>query len=254
MSFLNKTIKTQLNHTSIRKFKDKEVDQKTLNTLFEVANQTSSSVAMQSYSIIRVTDKEKRKKISQVCNQAYVETAPELVIFLVDVFRNAKISEEMGEDLPNKRDMDRFTQGFTDGAIACQNMVVAIESLGMGAVYLGSILNDSKAIIEILDLPQLTFPIVGLAFGYPDQEPQLKPRMDISLKVFENSYKIQDNYLESIKDYDEEMQSYYDLRDSSKPLDKFSQQVVGILERENPKRSGILNVIKEQGFDFRLKD
>ena len=251
---MNKTIETQLNHRTIRKFKDQKIDGSVLNTLFEVANRTASSVAMQSYSIIRITDKDKRKKISEICKQPYVETAPELVLFIVDVYRNAKISEEMGEDLATKRDMDRFFQGFTDGAIACQNMVVAIESLGMGAVYLGSMLNDSKALIELLDLPELTFPIVGLGFGYPDQDPQLKPRMKTSLKVFEDSYHRQDNYLESIKEYDKEMQTYYDARDTSKPVDKFSEQVVAILQRKSENRSGILNVVKEQGFDFRLKD
>lgn len=251
---MNKTIKVQLNHKSIRAFKDKKVDKDTLNTLFEVANRTSSSVAMQSYSIIRITDKEKRKKLSEICNQPYVETAPELLLFIVDGFRNAKISQAMGEGINNGNDMDKFFQGFTDGAIACQNMVVAIESLGMGAVYLGSMLNDSQAVIDLLELPELTFPIVGLGFGYPDQAPQLKPRMDLSLKVFENTYKIQDDYLESIREYDKEMKTYYDLRDTSNPLDEFSKQVVSRLKGENKKRSGILNVIGDQGFNFKLKD
>lgn len=254
MNFLNKTIETQLNHRSIRKFKDQSVDKDTLNRLFEVANRTSSSVAMQSYSIIRITDKYKRKKLSEICKQPYVETAPELLLFIVDAFRNASISKEMGESLNNANDMDKFFQGFTDGAIACQNMVVAIESLGMGAVYLGSMLNDSQAVIDLLELPELTFPIVGLGFGYPDQDPQLKPRMDKSLKVFENTYKVQDSYLEAIEDYDREMQTYYDLRDLSKPLDRFSDQVASRLKSENKKRSEILNVIEKQAFDFKLKD
>ena len=251
---MNKTIETQLSHRTIRKFKDQQIDGSVLNTLFEVANHTSSSVAMQTYSIIRVTDPVKRKKISEICQQAYVETAPELLIFVVDAYRNAKISEEMGEDLPRKRDMDRFFQGFTDGAIAAQNMVVAIESLEMGAVYLGSILNDPKALIDLLELPELTFPIVGLGFGYPDQDPALKPRMNIALKVFEDTYNKQDNYLESIKEYDKEMQTYYDQRDDSKPLDEFSEQVVGILKRDNTKRAALLNIIKEQGFNFKLEE
>lgn len=251
---MNKTIKTQFNHRSIRAFTDQIIDKDTLNTLFEVANRTASSVGMQSYSIIRITDKDKKKKISEICKQPYVETATELVLFIVDVYRNAKISEEMGRDLPNKNNMDRFFQGFTDGAIACQNMVVAIESLGMGSVYLGSMLNDTKALIELLELPELTFPIVGLGFGYSDQNPQLKPRMDLSLKVFENSYSIEDSYLEAIKEYDKEMQTYYDSRDDSKTLDKFSEQVVAIFERTNDKRAGLLNVIQAQGFDFKLED
>lgn len=249
---MNKTIENQLNHRSIRKFKDVAISNEILNTLFNVANRTASSVAMQSYSIIRVTDKNKRRQISEVCNQDYVKDTPEFVVFVVDAYRNAKISEEMGENLNAKRDMDRFFQGFTDGCIAAQNMFVAIESLDMGAVYFGSILNDSAKIIEILELPELTFPIVGMGFGYPDQDPQLKPRMDTTLKVFENKYEFQDSYLESIEEYDKEMQKYYDLRDTSKPLDSFSKQVVGQLKNPNEKRIKILNVVRDQGFDFKL--
>lgn len=70
-----------------------------------------------------------------------------------------------------------------------QNVVTAAESLGLGTVYLGSILNDSERICEILNLPELTFPVIGLGIGYPNQKPQLKPRMDMRLRVFENSYK-----------------------------------------------------------------
>lgn len=249
---MNKTIENQLDHRSIRQFKDKAISDHILNTLFKVANRTASSVAMQSYSIIRVTDKDKKRQISEVCNQDYVKNTPEFIIFVVDVYRNAKISEEMGEDLSAKKDMDRFFQGFTDGSIAAQNMYVAIESLGMGAVYFGSVLNDPTKIIEILELPELTFPIVGMGFGYPNQEPQLKPRMDVSLKVFENKYEFQDSYLESIKEYDKEMQNYYDLRDTTKPLDSFSKQVVGRLKNPNLKRSKMLNVIRDQGFDLKL--
>lgn len=35
---LNDTIKTQLNHRSIRHFKNQQLDKETLNTLYEVAN------------------------------------------------------------------------------------------------------------------------------------------------------------------------------------------------------------------------
>ncbi|NLC66773.1 MAG: NADPH-dependent oxidoreductase [Clostridium sp.] len=249
---MNKTIKTQLDHRTIRKFKDKAVSDEILETLFNVANRTASSVAMQSYSIIRVTDKNIKKQISKVCKQDYVNHMPELVIFLVDAYRNAKISEEMGENLSAKRDMDRFFQGFTDASLAAQNMYTAIESLDMGAVYYGSILNDPAEIVKILKLPELTFPVVGIGFGYPDQEPMLKPRMDTSLKVFENKYEIQETYLEAIKDYDKEMQGYYDLRDADKPLDSFSKQVVGRLKNPNKKRARLLNIIRDQGFDLKL--
>ncbi|MGO1478626.1 hypothetical protein, partial [Senegalia sp. (in: firmicutes)] len=71
---------------------------------------------------------------------------------------------------------------------------------------------------------------------------------------FENKYKKQDNYLESIKEYDKEMKQYYDLRNEDKPLDEFSKQVVAVLEIKNEKRSKLLNVVKSQGFNLKIED
>ena len=112
---MNTTIENQLRHRTIRQFKDKEISKDTLDTLLQVANRTASSVAMQHYSIIRVTDPKKRAAIAKVCKHDYVKDTPEFHLFVVDAYRNAQISQEMGEDLAAKGDMDRFFQGWTDG-------------------------------------------------------------------------------------------------------------------------------------------
>src|SRR5699024_5190710 len=39
--------------------------------------------------------------------------------------------------------------------------------------------NDPQKIIEVLNLPKMTFPVLGLQIGIPDQEPQLKPRLPL---------------------------------------------------------------------------
>jgi hypothetical protein len=130
---------------------------------------------------------------------------------------------------------------------------LAAESVGLGANYLGSILNDPQKMIELLKLPELTFPVVGVGLGYPNQSPQLKPRMAMKLRVFENKYEEFDNYLEAINSYDQEIQTYYDLRNASRRVDSFSDQVVAKLVNAMPKRQDIVNVIKNQGFDLRLK-
>lgn len=149
--------------------------------------------------------------------------------------------------------MDRFFQGWTDSCLAAQNLTNAVESEGLGAVFLGSILNDTDKIIEILKLPKLTFPVVGVAFGYSNQEPQLKPRMDMNLRLFENEYKEFENYMEEIEDYDEEMQTYYDLRDANRRVDSFSKQVIDKLENVLENRIKILNSAIKQGFDLNLE-
>ncbi|NMA50012.1 MAG: NADPH-dependent oxidoreductase [Tissierellia bacterium] len=249
----NDTIKKQLDHRTIREFKDVQVPDEVYKTLLDVAQRTPTSNGMQQSSIIRITDSKIKEELAKVCNQEYVARAPILLIFIVDNYRNHQIALEQGLDSENSGDMDRFFQGFTDGILAAQNIVNAAESMDLGAVFFGSILNDAGKIIELLELPEYTFPAVGLGIGYPNQEPMLKPRIDMDLRVFENKYEKMDNYLEKIADYDEKMQTYYDLRQSNKPLDKFSQQVVDRLKNPIPRRQILANDIVNQGFDLRLK-
>ena len=90
---MEKILNSQLNHRTIRSWKDKEIEADKLDLLFEVANRTATSNGMQQASIIRVTDPEKKLKISKVAGQEYIAHVPELLIFIVDNFRNTKIME-----------------------------------------------------------------------------------------------------------------------------------------------------------------
>ena len=253
MNGINETIQKQLEHRTIREFKDQKIPEEVFMLLMEVARRTASSTGMQACSIIRVTDKDLKKKIAEICNQEYAARAPELLIFIVDQYRNYRIAKEKNYTAETARDMDRFFAAFTDACITAQNVVTAAESMGLGTVYFGSILNDSEKICELLKLPELTFPVIGLGIGYPNQNPQLKPRMEMRLRVFENAYSAFDNYLYEIKEYDEERRTYYDLRDPGRPMDSFSNQVVTRLKQANPKRQEILNVVRKQGFDLMVK-
>lgn len=248
----NKTIQDMLNHRSIRKWKDKEVDKEILESLFNVANRTSTSIGMQTASVIRVTDKEVRKKIADVTNQKYVEEAPEFWIFIADHFRNKSILKEAGIEVNYAADVDRFISGLTDAALMGQNVANAVESFGLGFTIFGSILNDAEKIIEVLKLPEYTFPVIGLGFGYPDQDPELKPRMSYENRIFENEYKIYENYHETFSAYDKEMASYYDLRDTSKSLPTFTDQAVQKYSVQNEARERLLKIAKKQGYDLNM--
>ena len=79
-------------------------------------------------------------------------------------------------------------QAAEDAILALQNALTAIESMGLGGVVLGSIKNDPEKLIQVLDLPKMTFPILGLQVGIPDQEPQLKPRLPLDQITFDNNY------------------------------------------------------------------
>ncbi|NLM48209.1 MAG: NADPH-dependent oxidoreductase [Epulopiscium sp.] len=250
---MNETIRTQLEHRTIREFKDQKIPHQIFEQLLEVARRTATSTGMQASSIIRVTNPDMKKKIAEICNQEYVARVTELLIFIVDQYRNNQIAKEKNCFVETAGDMDRFFAAFTDACIMAQNIVIAAESMGLGTVYLGSILNDSERICELLKLPKLTFPVIGLGLGYPNQNPQIKPRMEMKLRFFENTYKVFESYLDQVEEYDKEMRTYYDLREPGKRADSFSNQVVTRLNQRIPKRQEILNVIRKQGFDLKIR-
>lgn len=60
---MNQTIETILNHRSIRKFKDIPLTDEQLDTMLSAAQQASTSSYMMAYSIIGVTDPEKKRSL-----------------------------------------------------------------------------------------------------------------------------------------------------------------------------------------------
>jgi len=250
---MNETVNTQLNHRTIRKFNDKKIDKEIMDTLFDVAIRSASSNGMYSYSMIHVIDKEKKAQIAKVCGQPYVETTSDLVIFVIDIYRNRQIAIENGLEVENLGcDMDNFLQGASDALIAAQNMVVAAESMGIGSVYFGSILGDIEKICEILRLPELTFPVIGVGLGYSDVEPALKPRLPKAMQIFEDEYKVFDNYTQKLKDFDEQMDKYFDTRDMTKTVGKFSTQIFNKMKNSRGTKRNLMEDIEKRGFKTKL--
>lgn len=245
---MNAQIETILNHRSIREFKPEPLPQETLDLLMDVALRTATSNGLQTSSIVIIEDQELKNKIAHLANQPYIERIPLLLIFVADQYRNHEIAQAKGVDASNLGDMDRFFQAFTDTCIQAQNVVNAAESLGLGTFYIGSIQNDPSQMIELLNLPPYTLPIVGLGIGIPAQDPQLKPRLGKELRVFKNVYPTYPDILSQLKVYDEAMTHYYDLRNVNRRLDSFSDQVANKSQQRHALRADILSIMKAQGF------
>lgn len=84
----NSTVDAQINHRSIRKFKDEVLNKEQLETLYTVFQHTATSMFMQNASLLHVTDPEQKKKIQELCNQKYVGAEGDLFIFIVDYGTN----------------------------------------------------------------------------------------------------------------------------------------------------------------------
>ncbi|MFT8825827.1 MAG: NADPH-dependent oxidoreductase [Liquorilactobacillus mali] len=242
----NSTIDKQVTHKTIRAFKDQTLTKDQLTTLVDVARHTSSSMFMQQFSILHITDEQKRMSIRQISGQKYVGANGDLFIFVVDLHRNQSIRHQLGKDDGRLHQTDIFLQGVEDTVLAVQNMVNAAESMGLGAVILGSVNNNPKELLEVLNLPKMTFPILGLQVGIADQKPQLKPRLPLDAIFFENDY--HEINVSDLKEYDEVVQTYYDLRDSNRRIDSFTKQVSSKkLGTKETLRDELLEVLHEQG-------
>lgn len=250
MEHLSETIAIQSEHRSYRAFENRALTDSELKALMETARATPSSMGQQRVSVIRITDMSLRTKICEICKQDYHAQAAEFWVFVVDLYRNYKLAEEQGVDLSKALSIDKFFQGYSDALLMAQNVSLAAESIGLGTVMVGSILNDIRELIKLLQLPPYTLPVLGISIGWPAQQPDKKPRLPLSTVFMENAYRQSASYLQELAAYDAEMSSYYDLRNMNQRVDSFSQQVAKFASMANPKREAILEILREQGFDL----
>lgn len=168
----NPTIDVLRAHRTIRKFEDSALSVQDRDALIDVARRAPTSSFRQQFSIIHVTDVALRDQLAEVAQQPYVGTSKgDLFMFVVDLYRNARIREEAGLDIAPLQRTNLFLAAMEDAVLAAHNMEVAAESMGLGTVYLGSLLRNPARTIELLELPRMTFPILGLLVGRPLQDP-----------------------------------------------------------------------------------
>ncbi|HHX38061.1 MAG TPA: NADPH-dependent oxidoreductase [Clostridiaceae bacterium] len=245
---MNETIRQQLKHRTCRKYTDRPVSAEVIDTLIEVALRTASHMHMQAWSIIRVTDRAQKERLFEITKQPYMLEVPELWIFLVDCRRNYRIVEAQGYTGLAAQNLDRFMQGYIDACLAAQNVMTAVESLGMGGVYFGSIARDYAATCSILELPDLTFPVVGVGFGYPAEEWVIKPRLPAIFRVFENTYQDKISDLSDLNSYNKAMSEYCDQRRPNQPEGPFTEMLLNVMSHVFSDQSTLLQAIKAQGF------
>lgn len=229
---MNPVVKTLLGHRSIRKFKKKALTEEQIETLVTCAQAASTSSYTQSYSIIGIDDPEIKQELCVISasNQTYVADNGYFFVFVADQYRNKWIGERSGADPSVLDSTQRLIVALGDASFAAQNMAVAAESMGLGICYIGSIQNDIYKTAEILHLPDHTFPIFGMAVGYPDHEPEQKPRLPLGLIFHRNRYN-PDFSEEELEAYDQEVRRYYRRRTGGRRDETWSGQISEGLRR-----------------------
>ncbi|QWW20546.1 nitroreductase family protein [Schaalia sp. 19OD2882] len=248
----NETVAVQMRHRTVRAYTSEPVSEDAVTTLMEVARHTASTAFLQQFTIIRVKDPAVRAELHGASGQPYVGgDRGELFVFVVDLYRNSRIRAEAGLDAEPFGRVNLFMEAVQDTALAAQNVVVAAESMGLGTCYLGSINADPARVVRALALPKLTYPLFGLLVGHPDQEPQFKPRLPLSVTTAVDAYPQVDSYEDALAGYDEELQCYYDVRDLNARVDSFTHQIRTRVGKGASESSPVLEVLHDQGLLLR---
>ncbi|WP_392563642.1 oxygen-insensitive NADPH nitroreductase [Orbus wheelerorum] len=236
----NSTIDLLCQHRSIRAYLSTAISSEQRDTIFNAAHAASSSSFLQCSSVIRITDHDNRKKLAHYAgDQNYVIQAPEFWIFCADFNRHHQIDPTI-----NLGKAEQLLLGCVDTAIMAQNAVVAAESLGLGCVYIGGIRNNIKRVTELLALPKFVLPLFGLCIGYPDQNPEIKPRLPKDLVFFTDKYEALDVAL--LKQYDQQIVQYYADRSSNHKLGGWSDKIAQTINKEE--RDFMLDYLHQQGW------
>ena len=242
---MNAILQAQSTHKSIRQYTDKTIDDALLKQLIQCAQGAASSSFIQAYSIVQVTNKDNRAKIATLAGgQKWVESAAEFLIICADLTRVEQCSLEQGLG-ELEGNAEHFIAATTDATFMAQNLMLGAESVGLGAVFIGGIRNDPAQVAELLHLPKQVYPVFGLCLGYPDTQPDLKPRLPVDVILHKDSYD-SSRCADDVKTYDAQMQAYYQSRGDNQKTSNWSEQTAGAVQKK--KREHMLSFLQDQGF------
>ena len=150
---------------SIRKYKDKPVEEEKITEILRAGMQAPSAANQQPWEFYVVTDKEKIIELSK--SHIYAGCAAGAPVVIVPVYRKNCL-------IPSYAQIDM--------SIAQENMWLMTDSLGLGGVWLGvaPLQERMDAVREILGLPEALEAFSIFVLGYPDEERPQQDRFDES--------------------------------------------------------------------------
>lgn len=178
----NEVIAAMMARRSVRQYLDKPVEHEKLATVVRAGINAPSGMNRQPW-IIRVVEDQ---QLIAAVNEVYKQENPEQVKRdpgFKNMFRNA----------PNIICVCTPADGGgeLDAGMLGENMMLAAQSLGLGTCCLGGpvrfLLNNEKArfFIDRLDIPEGYRLNYIIAIGYPDEQPQPKPRDESKVKYIQ---------------------------------------------------------------------
>ncbi len=207
--FWNDTIDVLLNHRTTRAYLPRPLPQGSLELLVAAAQSAPTSSNLQAWSVVAVEDNDRKARLADFTGgNAHIKQAPLFLVWLVDLKRLRNVATSQGNDGEGLDYLESFLIGVIDAALAAQNAVSVIDSLGLGSCYVGGIRNKPEDVSRELNLPADVVAVFGLSVGYPDPavKTDVKPRLPQSSVLFRETYSGTEQH--DLDSYDEVMKVF----------------------------------------------
>lgn len=193
---MNEIINALYQRKSVRVFTDDPITDEDKKLILTSAIQAPSAGCQLLYTILDITDQNKKDRLADLCDhQTFIAAGQMVLIFCADCQKWDAFYKEAGIS-PRRPGAGDLLLAVEDAMIAAQNAVVAAESLGIGSCYIGDIMENVEEIRTLLSLPEYVYPACMLVFGHPtaQQQNRTKPsRFDLSDIVCENAYQAKES-------------------------------------------------------------
>ena len=188
-NYQNETIKLLIERASCRSFSNQPVPDDLLSLILESGMHAATGGNLQPYSIIKITDADTKKKLAILNEeQMFIATAPVNLLFCLDWHRLMRWAKLQKAPFAANNSFRHFWISFQDTIIAAQNICTAADALGLGSVYIGTVLECFRELRDLFSLPPGVFPVVLLSLGYPKVRPMPKKKLGLAVLVHDEKY------------------------------------------------------------------
>ncbi len=184
----NQTLKLLIERASCRSFSDKKISREILQLILAAGIHAPTGGNLQPYSIVKIEKDETKQKLAELCGQSFMSKAPIHLLFCIDWHRIERWAKLEIAPFTAMSSFQHFWISFQDTIICAQNICTAADSMGLGSVYIGTILEFFTDIRDMFQLPKGVFPVVLLCLGYPKARPLPRKKLDVQVIVHAERY------------------------------------------------------------------
>ena len=184
----NETMKLLFERSSCRDFLDKKIPAAIMQIVLEAGVHAATAGNLQPYSIIKIENAETKQKLAKMCEQNFIGKAPVLLLFCLDLHRNERWAGLEVAPYTATSSFRHFWVSFQDTVICAQNICTAADSIGLGSVYIGTVIDMPSKIQTMFKLPRGVFPVVLVCLGYPKKRLPPRSKLGVGTVVHHERY------------------------------------------------------------------